>query len=240
VDLVLGAIDERRGGLINTMNVDHLRRFVGEEGYAAGYSKASIVTADGMPLIWASRLRGTPLPERVTGSSLIWSLSEAAAQRGRSIYLLGGSPGLAQKAAQVLAGRYPGLHIAGVSSGPAEFTSDERAWEQASRELTGSRPDIVYVALSSPRSEQLIDRLRHRLPGAWWLGVGAAFSFAAGEVPRAPLWMQRSGLEWVHRLMQEPTRLAKRYLLLGLPFAVTLLGRSALERFAAQKKLRHP
>ena len=240
IDLVLDAIDERRGGLINTMNLDHLRRFVGEEGYAAGYSKASIVTADGMPLIWASRLRGTPLPERVTGSSLIWTLSEAAAQRGRSIYLLGGSPGLAQKTAKVLVERYPDLRIAGVSSGPAEFTSDERAWADESLALVDAKPDIVYVALSSPRSEELIDRLRHRLPAAWWLGMGAAFSFAAGESPRAPVWMQRSGLEWFHRLMREPTRLAGRYLLLGMPFAVTLLSRSALERFAGQKKLRQP
>jgi N-acetylglucosaminyldiphosphoundecaprenol N-acetyl-beta-D-mannosaminyltransferase len=240
VELILASLDARRGGSVNTMNLDHVRRFVQDKNFAALYDKASIVTADGMPLIWASSLRGTPLPERVTGSSLIFSLSAAAVQPGRSIFLLGGSPGTAQKAANVLARRYPSLRITGVSSKPDKFTVEESDWQLIGEMLSAAKPDIVFVALSCPRQEKLIDALRHTLPAAWWIGVGNAFSFVAGTVPRAPLWMQRTGLEWFHRLLKEPRRLARRYLIQGLPFAVTLFRTAARERFSVQRNLRKP
>jgi hypothetical protein len=98
--------------------------------------------------------------------------------------------------------------------------------------VVGARPDIVFVALGSPKQEQLIDRLRDRLPRTWWLGVGISFSFLAGEVKRAPRWMRKTGLEWVHRLVQEPGRLAKRYLVHGVPFAMRLLAGSTLRGMA--------
>lgn len=217
------------------MNLDHLRQFLQEPSYARRYREATIITADGMPLIWASRLRGTPLPERVTGSNLIWSLSEAAAQRGRSIYLLGGSHGTAQKAASVLAQRYPKLRIAGISGEAVEDGSDENQNRELVKALMAAKPDIVYVALGSPKQEQLIERLRDRLPSTWWLGIGVAFSFVAGEIRRAPLWMQRMGLEWLHRLIQEPQRLAKRYLVDGVPFALSLFWNSVAERRSRER-----
>lgn len=240
VELILDSLDVRRGGMLSTMNLDHLRRFVRDESFAAHYDQATIVTADGMPLIWASSLRGTPLPERVTGSNLIWSLTAGAARRGRSIFLLGGAPGAAQKAAAVLARRYPDLRVAGVSSEPNEFSSGYREWSNIAETLSAANPDIVYVALSCPRQEEFIDALRHRLPTAWWLGVGVAFSFVAGTIPRAPLWMQRAGLEWFHRLLKEPRKLAGRYLIHGLPFAVSLFRGAAMERFSVQRNLREP
>jgi N-acetylglucosaminyldiphosphoundecaprenol N-acetyl-beta-D-mannosaminyltransferase len=240
VATVLHEIEHRRGGSIHTMNLDHLRRFLRQPSYAARYSRASIITADGMPLIWASRLRGTPLPERVTGSNLIWSLSAAAAQRGRSIYLLGGASDTAKKAASVLMRTYPNLRIAGTSSESIEDSSDQGRNHGLVEALALAKPDIVYVALGSPKQEEVMQRLREMLPATWWLGVGAAFSFVAGEIQRAPLWMQRIGLEWFHRLMQEPRRLAKRYLIAGLPFGVSLLCRSIIERFSPNRNLRYP
>jgi N-acetylglucosaminyldiphosphoundecaprenol N-acetyl-beta-D-mannosaminyltransferase len=185
-----------------------------------------------MPLIWASRIQGTPLPERVTGSNLIWSLTASAARRRRSIYFLGGAPGTGQKASLILASRYPGLQVAGCSD--IAFPSDLTADDQISRlkaDLEATAPDIIYVALGSPKQEQLIERFRNTLPHSWWLGVGIAFSFVAGEIRRAPLWMQRAGLEWSHRLAQEPRRLARRYLVDGMPFAVRLLCGAVLMRF---------
>jgi len=240
IKLILSCLDATRGGSVNTMNLDHLRQFVQNNKFAELYDKASIVTADGMPLIWASSLRGTPLPERVTGSNLISSLTAAAAERGKSIFLLGGAPGAAQSTGTVLAARHPNLCIAGVSSRPNESTTDDSEWQSIAEMLEAARPDIIFVALGCPRQEQLIEAFRHLLPCAWWIGVGVAFSFMAGTIPRAPLWMQRAGLEWFHRLLKEPRRLARRYLIQGVPFAVTLFRTAALERFSAQKYLRKP
>src|SRR5262245_46886249 len=161
-----------------------------------------------MLTVFASRLQGTPLPERVAGSDLISSLSAAAARQGRSIYLLGGSPGSAEGTRAVLQQRHPDLHVAGVDCPPVGFEGDPDAVERVARTVVQGAPDIVLVALGSPKQELLIARLRDRLPGAWWLGVGISFSFLSGHVRRAPRWMRRTGLEWLHRLVQEPRRLA--------------------------------
>jgi N-acetylglucosaminyldiphosphoundecaprenol N-acetyl-beta-D-mannosaminyltransferase len=230
ITLILDSLESRQGGSVSTMNLDHLRRFDSDPDFAALYGDADIVTADGMPLIWASRLRGTPLPERLTGSDLITSLSAAAADGGRAIFLLGGDPGTAQQSADLLTGRFPQLRVAGVSSLPDPASPVHSQWGEILCLLEAAQPDIVYVALGSPKQEQLIQSLRHHLPGAWWIGVGIAFSFLAGQVPRAPRWMQRVGLEWLHRLAKEPGRLSKRYLVQGIPFAVKLLGEAALDR----------
>lgn len=233
VDHVMKELSTGRGGSIVTMNLDHLRRFVHDETYARCTRNASIVTADGMPLLWASRIRRTPLPERVTGSNLIWSLSSAAARHGRSVFLLGGAPGTAGRTAEVLRATYPQLRIAGIFSHHIGPAPDKEALTDLRNALRAANPDIVYVALGSPKQEILIDTLRHLLPHAWWAGIGFAFSFASGAVPRAPLWMQKSGLEWLHRLAQEPRRLARRYLIDDAPFALQLLGNSIRERIAS-------
>ena len=183
-----------------------------------------------MPLIWASRIQGTPLPGRVAGSDLVTSLSVAAGQGGRSAYLIGGAPGTAEAAASVLQHRCSGLKVAGTYCPRVGFQNDPDQMAGIERRLCEARPDIIYVALGSPKQEWLISRLRDRLPGSWWLGVGISFSFLCGDVRRAPRWMQRTGLEWVHRLVQEPRRLAKRYLIQGIPFAGSLFVGAALVR----------
>src|SRR5208282_1560160 len=108
------------------------------------------------------------------------------------------------------------------------FENDLSAMRKITETLQTARPDIVYVALGSPKQELVIDRIRRLLPQTWWLGVGVSFSFLCGEVKRAPQWMRKSGLEWLHRMAQEPRRLTKRYLLVGIPFAGTMLARSSL------------
>ena len=240
VEIVLDELSQGRGGSVATMNLDSLRRFAQIEDYRVHNRRSSIVTADGMPLIWASRLQGTPLPERVTGSSLIWTLNAAAAARGRSIYLLGGAPGTAQKTAAALKKQYPELRIAGVSSRPDPDVPGEQEWAIIGDEIGRARPDIVYVALGAPKREELIERLRPTLPATWWLGVGFAFSFASGDAQRAPLWMQRACLEWFHRLAHEPRRLAGRYLGHDLPFALWLFGCTLAGRFFGQVQIGDP
>ncbi len=230
VDVVVRGLQSGRGGWVITANLDHLRRG-GEDGaYADAAAEADLVVADGMPLIWASRLQGTPLPERMAGSDLIWLLSAAMAAEGRSVFLLGGDPGTADGTAEVLRARYPGLRIAGTACPQPGFERDERAVAELTGLLVSVRPDLVFVALGCPKQEYLIRSLRSCLPQAWWMGVGISFGFVCGDVRRAPRWMQRLGLEWVHRLGQEPGRLARRYLLDGIPFAVMLLLRSAFGR----------
>ncbi len=228
IEHILAKLDEGQGGWVVTPNLDHLRRLTRDAAFRELCLQADLRVADGMPLIWASRLRRTPLPERVAGSHLIWSLSAAAAEAGRSIFLLGGEPGTAEAAAGMLTRHALGLRVAGTLCPPVGFEQDDAFIQTMTQALVSANPDIIYVALGSPKQERLIAQLRPALPGAWWLGVGISFSFVCGHVRRAPRWMQRLGLEWVHRLAQEPRRLARRYLLEGLPFAARLLAGATL------------
>jgi len=230
VDAVLRALAAGRGGRVLTVNLHLLRRCRRDPGYAALCRRADLIVADGVPLLWAGRLQGTPLPERVAGSDLILSLCAAAARSGRSIFLLGGAPGSAQAAARVLRERSPGLRIAGVACPPPGFETSESELRTLADALRAQRPDIVFLGLSAPKPDELAEQLAHLLPASWWIGVGVGLSFVAGALPRAPAWMQRAGLEWLHRLWTEPRRLARRYLLEGIPFALGLLVRSALRR----------
>ena len=230
VRLIVRCLEAGLGGWVVTMNLDHLRRFEKDPRYAELCSRADLVVADGKPVVWASRLQGTPLPERVTGSSLIWTLSEAVGAIHRSIFLLGGEPGTAQPSAQRLAARYPGLRISGVLCPDYGFETRPTELTEIRETLLRAAPDVVYVALGSPKQEELINRLRHLLPHAWWIGVGVSFSFVSGRLVRAPRWLQALGLEWLHRLFQAPRLLARRYLVDGVPYALLLLAGAVLAR----------
>lgn len=228
IEYILDELDAGHGGTVVTPNLDHLHRCETDLNFGALVAEAQLVVADGMPLVWASRLQGTPLPERVAGSNLVSSLTGMAAARGRSIYLLGGAPGTAEGAAELLKQRHPQAVIAGTFCPPPGFEYDPKLMAQMEAALTAADPDIIYVALGSPKQERLIGRLKRLLPHSWFLGVGVSFSFLTGDVKRAPVWMQKSGLEWTHRLVQEPRRLFKRYVLVGIPYAGVLLSKSAL------------
>lgn len=218
------------GGWIVTANLDHLRRLQNGSHYARVIRDADLVVADGMPIIWAAAIQGTPLPERVAGSDLVSSLAEGASSHGRSVFLLGGDPGVAEAAARVLMQRNGGLRIAGWHYPQAGFEQVPEEVELMRRKLANTRPDIVYVALGSPKQEMLIERSRDLLPAAWWIGVGISFSYLAGTVRQPPQWLRRVGGEWVLRLMQEPRRMAVRYLVRGIPFALWLFGQSIWRR----------
>lgn len=223
VQRVLGGVQAEHGGWVCPVNLDVLRQWRASEEVRDLVSQAELVVADGMPLVWAGGLQGTPLPQRVAGSSLTLTLSAAAAEARASIFLLGGNPGTAERAAEVLCERYPGLTVAGTLSPPFGFEHDP-AWQaRIERALLVADPDIVYVGLGFPKQERLIVALRRALPTTWFVSCGVSFSFIGGELVRAPRLMQRLGLEWLHRLVQEPRRLYRRYLLDGLPFLATLL-----------------
>jgi len=237
LDALFRALSQRRGGWLITANLDFLRRYHKDERMAVLYAEADLRVADGMPLLWAAALQGTPLPERIAGASLLAPLARRAALEGRRIYFLGGEGRTAEATAHQLALEYPGLAVAGFSSPWLPTEPDDAAVEPTRQALTEARPDIVLVALGSPKQEWLISKLRRSLPACWFIGVGMSFSFTTGRRARAPSWMQRTGLEWVHRLASEPKRLGKRYLWHDAPFGVELLGRSLLRRFRSRPAL---
>jgi N-acetylglucosaminyldiphosphoundecaprenol N-acetyl-beta-D-mannosaminyltransferase len=236
VAVVREALADGRGGRIITPNIDILRRAQTDAGVRACLNDADLVVADGMPLVWASKLSGTPLPERVAGSSLIWSLSAGLGRDGRSIFVIGGVPGAdgvadgATRAADRLAQQCPGLRVAGTLCPDYGFETDPTAYAEFCAKVTGAQPDLVFVGLGFPKQEQVITRLRAGLPRSWFIGCGAAVNFVAGDIDRAPRWMQRTGLEWAHRLGTEPRRLASRYLRHDAPYAVRLLAGAATRR----------
>jgi N-acetylglucosaminyldiphosphoundecaprenol N-acetyl-beta-D-mannosaminyltransferase len=219
-----------------TANLDHLRRYHSNPVQKGLIDEADLVVADGMPLIWASRLAGEPLPERVSGSSMVWSICEAASARGQSVFLLGGDPGVAERAARVFQDRYRGLEIAGTYCPPVGFEHDELELERIRRHVVESSPRIVFVALGFPKQDLLIRALRSDLPSAAFLGVGISLSYATGELSRPPAWICNLGMEWAYRLRQEPTRrLVRRYIVDGLPFSLKLSASAAYHRRRANR-----
>jgi N-acetylglucosaminyldiphosphoundecaprenol N-acetyl-beta-D-mannosaminyltransferase len=236
---VMRGLEEGEGGFVVTPNLDHLRQLSRKPELAALFGKADLVVADGMPLIWASRLQGTPLPERVAGSELIWSLTAEAALRDRSVFLLGGAPGACERAEARLRSCYPGGRFAGNYCPPFGFEYDADEIERIRQTLRAADPDIVFVGLGFPKQERLIAYLRSDFPSTWFLGVGYSFSFVAGETPRAPDWMIRLGLEWLHRLGHEPRKLASRYLLHGIPFATRLFASALAVRVTPRRAASH-
>jgi N-acetylglucosaminyldiphosphoundecaprenol N-acetyl-beta-D-mannosaminyltransferase len=232
VAVVRDALNRGRGGRIITPNIDILRRAQVDPEAREHLDDADLIVADGMPLVWASKLGGTPLPERVAGSSLIWSLSEGVARDRRSIYVIGGSPENdgATRAADRLAEGNPGLRVAGTLCPDFGFEKDPTTYEQFCAKVVDAQPDLVFVGLGFPKQERMIARLRADLKNAWFVGCGAAVNFVAGDVARAPRWMQRTGLEWAHRLGNEPRRLAGRYLRHDAPYALKLLAQAPGQR----------
>lgn len=228
---IVAAAVAGRGHWTITANLDHLRRYHSSALERGLIDEADLVVADGMPLIWASRVAGEGLPERVSGSSMVWSICEAARAAGQSVFLLGGDPGVAERAADVFRAYAPGLEIVGTACPRFGFEHDEQELQRIQREVTGCAPRIVFVALGFPKQDVLIRALRGSLPNAAFLGVGISLSYATGDVSRAPVWLCRLGLEWAFRLAQEPTRhLARRYLVHGLPFGLRLLASAARHR----------
>lgn len=233
LDHMFASLAQGQGGWIVTANLDFLRRHVRDSAVRSLYAQAEIVVADGMPLVWAARLQGDRLPERVAGSSLIWQIAARAASEWRSLYFLGGDPDVNQKAIAVLRQRWPAVSIVGTSSPLVQSPPTPAQLAALKDDVVGARPDILLVAMGSPKQEHVIRALRPALPRCWMIGVGASFSFVAGTQRRAPPWMQQAGLEWTWRLALEPRRLARRYLIDDLPFSIELFARSAIRRLGS-------
>jgi N-acetylglucosaminyldiphosphoundecaprenol N-acetyl-beta-D-mannosaminyltransferase len=182
-----------------------------------------LVNADGQAVVWASRLLGDPLPERVAGIDLMDELLALAERRGYRVYFLGARAEVLESAVARLLERYPGLQVAGARDG--YFTDDEEAG--VAEAVRATEPDMLFVAMSSPRKEYFLGSHGRRIGAPFVMGVGGSIDVVAGVTRRAPLRWQRLGLEWAYRLLQEPRRMFKRYAVTNTRFAA-LVGREML------------
>lgn len=230
VGRIISAIRDGRGGCVITPNVDLLLKISRSTHFADVVSRAALVVADGMPLVWASRLQRTPLKARVNGTQLVRAMAQALAGEDMSMFLLGAAPGVAEQAAAVLRARAPGLRIAGTLAPPMGFESDPAQLRNIVSSLRGANPHFVVCAFGSPKQEQLMDSWSSQFPSTWFIGAGSALTIISGATPAAPEWMRRNGLEWFHRLRLEPRRLFTRYIVDDLPFVVRMLFESARSR----------
>ena len=189
-------------GVMESQRDESLRRI---------HNAAGLVTPDGMPLVWISRWRGFRNTTRVYGPDLMLAVCERSMATGYRHFFYGGHDGVPEKLARRLERRFPGLTVAGTYSPPfRKLTPDER--KAVVQRINDTKPDIVWVGLSTPKQERWMAEHRDRLEAPVLIGVGAAFDFHAGLKRQAPRWMQRSGLEWLFRLLSEPRRLWRRYL----------------------------
>ena len=223
---------ERGCRIAATVNVDFivntyrtLKSAPVDPALAAVLRRAELVVADGMPLVWLSRLLGTPLPERVAGSDLVPMIAERAAREGVKLYFLGGREEYTRRAAEILRERCPGLEVE-LSSPMVRLDAPDAAERDAEicRAVNASGAAILLVGFGNPKQELWLERNRRNLDCGIAIGVGGTFNFIAGAVKRAPDWMRRSGTEWIYRVIQEPRRLWKRYFVGFFQFGVMALN----------------
>jgi N-acetylglucosaminyldiphosphoundecaprenol N-acetyl-beta-D-mannosaminyltransferase len=233
-EYVVSAAERGEGGQLVNPNVDVMRQVATDRSLLPLLEGADLVLPDGMPLLWAARLQGSPLKERVPVSEAINTLCVKASEKGIGVFLLGGAPGTAERAAEVLMDRSPALSVSYLCP-PFGFEDDELEMAGIVSALERDQPGIVFCAFGFPKQERLMHILSDRFPAAWFVGSGGTFSMIAGDMPKAPPWMRNNGLEWLHRLRLEPGRLFERYIVHDLPFACRMLASSAAARVVGSR-----
>lgn len=208
---------EHRAHVVVTPNVDHIVRLDADASFKTFYTQSDLIFADGMPVVWASRMTSRPLPERVTGSDLFVTLTQSAAREGLSVFLIGGMPGQEAQLAADFERVYPGLKLT-VYCPSMQFDPVGAEGQEALSLVNAAQPDIVFVCLGMPKQERWALTHRDTLKASVVMCVGAAMEFALGLKSRAPKWMQNAGLEWFWRLCSEPARLWRRYIVQGKKF----------------------
>ena len=206
---------------IVTVNLDFLSIAKRNPSFRKTINEADLAVADGMPLVWLSRLQSQPLVQRITGNELVDESCRLAARSGQGAFLLGAAPGVADAAARALTERHRGLQVVGVYSppfGPESADEDDRIVGM----IRDAAPGLLFVAFGAPRQDLWIRARLDKLNVPVAMGVGCAFDLLAGAVSRAPAWMQQTGLEWSYRLAQEPGRLWRRYIVQDMPMLARL------------------
>lgn len=209
------------------VNVDKLVKASRDEELRRIINACALVNVDGMPVVWASRLLGKPLKERVAGVDLFEALMRRAGERGWRVFLLGARAEVVAAVADTYARRYPQLVIAGWRDGYWQGEAQEAA---VAAQVRDSRADLLFVAMGSPKKEQFLGRWQDTMRVPFAMGVGGTFDVAIGRVKRAPRWIQRAGLEWFYRFLQEPRRMFRRYFIEDMAFVWLLVKEAAHRR----------
>jgi N-acetylglucosaminyldiphosphoundecaprenol N-acetyl-beta-D-mannosaminyltransferase len=197
------------------VNVDKLVKASRDPELRRIINECALINVDGMPVVWASRLLGKPLKERVAGVDLFEALMRRAGEKGWRVFLLGAQEEVVGKVAATYQRRYPALVLAGWRNGYWQGEAEEA---QVAGQIRDARPDLLFVAISSPKKEQFLGRWQAEMRIPFAMGVGGTFDVAIGRVKRAPVWMQKSGLEWFYRFLQEPRRMFRRYFIEDMAF----------------------
>ena len=207
---LVGDVKKGKGFTIFTLNLDHLVKMRFDPRFRAAYLRARYVTADGWPVVWLGRQKGADL-QRTTGADMVEPLCEEAARQGLPVYFFGSSDKALRDASCYLKNLYPDLDIVGMRAPDYGFAPDSPEADEAIKEIARSKAGLCFVALGAPKQELFADRAFAACPQVGFLCIGAALDFLGGHQSRAPLWMQKSGLEWLYRLLTNPLRLAGRY-----------------------------
>lgn len=222
-DLVLTARGQSRLGYVCCATAYNLNLARADSALHSAYRQSFLTTPDGMPLVWLGRWHGHKEITRVYGPDLMLAACDAGRATGLTHYFYGGADGVAGELRAKLTARFPGLQVIGTFTPPFRpLNADELAALRA--DVTAKKPDVIWIGLSTPKQEQFMAVFAPSLDAGLLIGVGAAFDFLSGRVPQAPRWMQRSGLEWLHRLCTEPGRLWKRYLVHNPLFVLRTLA----------------
>ncbi len=233
VDCIEILLRTNRHGLVLPTNTDIIVKLALDKPFQEAYRRGVMIVADGAPVVWASRLLGEPLKARVAGAALLPALCARAAQRGWRLFFLGAKPGVAYRAATRLTKQFPTLNVVGTYAPPFGFESDRTECQRIISKVRAARPDVLIIGVGAPKQEKWSAAHFEALGVPLICCTGAAFDFAAGVVRRAPPWMQRIGLEWMFRLLQEPKRLWRRYLvdfLIFIPIVILEWGRKTAWR----------
>ena len=212
LDRIDAMVQGRKPAYVVTPNLDHIVTIERDAYFREAYAHADLILADGKPLLWIAKARKTPIREKISGSDLFPRLAELAANKGYTMFFLGAGEGIAAQAAEKLKKQYPGLRIAGCYAPPIGFEQDRSAVHEIIQRVQTVNPDILVVGLGTPKQEKFLYRDYKQMGVPVSLGLGASFDFVAGNRKRAPRWMSEHGLEWLYRTLQEPKRLAGRYI----------------------------
>ena len=221
---------------IVTPNAQHINNLQHDSLFQKIYRRAFLVVPDGISILWAAKFLKTPLKGKVSGINLFEKLCERGASAPLRMFLLGGCPQAAERAAKILEQRYLGLNIVGTYCPPYGFENDPSELELINQEISSAAPNILFVGLGSPKQEKWVYANYQQLKVPVSIGIGISFEFVAGMVQRAPVWMQKSGLEWLFRLIVEPKRLWRRYVI-GNPLFIYLVLRQKIGLVTKLKSL---
>lgn len=210
IDEVKNLINTPGYHYVVTPNAAHIVMLEEDLEFKKVYDDADLILTDGMPLIWISKAYGTPIKQKVSGSDAFPLICNMAAENGYKIFILGAAEGVAAKAAEKLKVKYPNLQVAGTYSPIYGFEKDEKEIKKVIDIVNDAKPDILFVGVGAPKQEKFIHKYKNELKVPISLGIGAAIDFEAGNIKRAPKWMQKSGLEGFYRFFKEPRRLFKR------------------------------